>query len=77
VPEIAWSRHRKIDVPALFVTSASSAFSGHGDAERIQRIFPRSIVAPIRETRAMPYVEENARFHEVVAAFLRRFGLAP
>ena len=77
VPEIAWSRHRRIDVPALFVTSASSAFSGHVDAERIQRIFPRSIVAPIRETRAMPYVEENAKFHEVVAAFLRRFGLVP
>lgn len=77
VPEIAWSRHRKIDVPALFVTSASSAFSGHVDAERIQRIFPRSMVAPIRETRAMPYVEENAKFHEIVAAFLQRFGLVP
>jgi len=77
VPEIAWSRHRKVDVPALFVTSASSAFSGHADAERIQRIFPRSMVAPIRETKAMPYVEENAKFHEVVAAFLQRFGLVP
>ncbi len=77
VPEIAWSRHRKVDVPALFLTSASSAFSGHVDAERIQRIFPRSMVAPIRETRAMPYVEENAKFHEVVAAFLQRFGLVP
>ncbi len=77
VPEIAWSRHRKIDVPALFVTSASSPFSGHVDAERIQRIFPRSLVAPIRETKAMPYVEENAKFHEVVAAFLQRFGLVP
>jgi pimeloyl-ACP methyl ester carboxylesterase len=76
VPEISWSRHRKLDVPALFVSSASSPFSCHGDAERIQRIFPRSMVAPIRETKAMPFVEENEKFHEVVAAFLARFGLA-
>jgi pimeloyl-ACP methyl ester carboxylesterase len=76
VPEISWSRHRKVDVPALFLYSASSPFSGHVDAERIQRIFPRSMVAPIGETKAMPYVEENAKFHEVLAAFLRRFGLA-
>jgi hypothetical protein len=77
VPEISWSRHRKVEVPALFVSSASSPFSGHVDAQRIQLIFPRSMVAPIRETRAMPYVEENAKFHEVVAAFLQRFGLVP
>ncbi len=77
VPEISWSRHRQVEVPALFVTSASSAFSGHQDAERIQRIFPRSMVAPIRETKAMPYVEENAKFHEVLATFLQRFGLVP
>jgi pimeloyl-ACP methyl ester carboxylesterase len=76
VPEISWSRHRKLDVPALFLSSASSPFSGHADAERIQRIFPRSMVAPIRETRAMPFVEENAKFHDVVAAFLARFGLS-
>jgi len=76
VPEIKWSRHRQVDVPALFLYSASSPFSGHIDAERIQRIFPRSMVAPIRETKAMPYVEENPKFHEVVAAFLQRFGLA-
>ncbi|HEX5137579.1 MAG TPA: alpha/beta fold hydrolase [Planctomycetota bacterium] len=75
VPDISWSRHKRIDVPALFLSSASSPFSGHADAERIQRLFPRSMVAPIRETRAMPYVEENAKFHEVVAAFLERFGL--
>ncbi|MFI5402623.1 MAG: alpha/beta fold hydrolase, partial [Planctomycetota bacterium] len=77
VPEIAWSRHRKIDVPALFVTSGSSAFSGHNDAERIQRLFPRSMVAPIQGTLAMPYAEENGKFHEVVAAFLRKYGLVP
>ncbi|MCK6460405.1 MAG: alpha/beta hydrolase [Planctomycetes bacterium] len=76
VPEISWSRHRKLDVPALFLSSASSPFSGHVDAERIQGIFPRSMVAPVRETRAMPFVEENAKFHEIVAAFLARFGLA-
>jgi len=75
VPEISWSRHREVDVPALFVYSASSPFSGHVDAERIQRIFPRSMVAPIRETKAMPFIEENAKFHEVIAAFLERFGL--
>jgi pimeloyl-ACP methyl ester carboxylesterase len=77
VPDISWSRHRKVDVPALFLYSASSAFSGHPEADRIQGIFPRSMVAPIREVKGMPYVEENAKFHEVVAAFLQRFGLAP
>lgn len=77
VPDISWSRHRKVDVPALFLYSASSAFSGHPEADRIQKIFPRSMVAPIREVKGMPYVEENAKFHEVVAAFLRRFGLLP
>jgi len=75
VPEISWSREGRLDVPALFLSSASSPFSGHVDAERIQRIFPRSMVAPIRETKAMPFVEENAKFHEVLAAFLARFGL--
>jgi pimeloyl-ACP methyl ester carboxylesterase len=74
VPDISWSRHRKVEVPALFLYSASSAFSGHPEADRIQRIFLRSMVAPIREVRAMPYVEENAKFHEVLAAFLQRFG---
>jgi hypothetical protein len=34
------------------------------------------MVAPIRETKAMPFVEENAKFHEVIAAFLARYGLA-
>jgi pimeloyl-ACP methyl ester carboxylesterase len=76
VPEISWSRHHQLDVPALFVFSASNPMSGHVDAERIQRIFPRSMVAPIRETRGMPFVEENAKFHEVIVAFLERFGLS-
>jgi pimeloyl-ACP methyl ester carboxylesterase len=77
VPDISWSRHKKVDVPALFLYSASSGFSGHPEADRIQRIFPRSMVAPIREVKAMPYIEENAKFHEVVAVFLQRFGLGP
>jgi pimeloyl-ACP methyl ester carboxylesterase len=76
VPEISWSRHRKVELPALFLYSAASPFSGHVDAERIQRVFPRSLVAPIAEARALPYVEENGKFHEIVAAFLRRFALA-
>ena len=33
--------------------------------------------APIREVKGMPYVEENVKFHEVVAAFLQRYGLGP
>jgi pimeloyl-ACP methyl ester carboxylesterase len=72
VPEIQWSRHRRLAVPALFVYSGSSAFSGHGDAERIQRHFPNSLVAPIHGARGMPYVEENEAFHRVVDRFLDR-----
>jgi pimeloyl-ACP methyl ester carboxylesterase len=76
VPEISWSRHRQVNLPALFLFSAASPFSGHVDAERIQRIFPRSLVAPIAAARALPYVEESAKVHEVIAAFLKRFDLA-
>jgi len=76
VPEIQWSRHRKIDLPALFLYSAGSAFSGHRDAERIQRHFPNSLVAPLKEARGMPFVEENEKFFEVIAHFLTRYGLS-
>ncbi|MHC4547288.1 MAG: alpha/beta fold hydrolase [Planctomycetota bacterium] len=76
VPEIRWRRHRTVEIPALFFYGAASAFSGHGDADRIQRHFPRSIVAPIRGSRGLPFVEENPKFHAVLNAFLRRYALA-
>jgi len=75
VPDIKWSRHREIDVPALFLYSANSAFSGHHEADRIQRHFPRSLVAPIDECRGLPFVERNEKFHRVLNAFLERFDL--
>ncbi|MHC5053043.1 MAG: alpha/beta fold hydrolase, partial [Planctomycetota bacterium] len=43
VPEIKWRRHREIAIPSLFFYSAAGAFSGHRDADRIQRHFTRSI----------------------------------
>lgn len=75
VPEIAWRRHRQVAIPSLFLYSAAGAFSGHRDADRIQRHFTRSLVAPVSEARGMPFVEENPKFHAVVRAFLARFGL--
>lgn len=75
VPDIKWSRHRRIDVPALFLYSGASAFSGHREAERIQKNFPRSMVAPIRDSRGIPYIEDNAAVHRVIEAFLKRFKL--
>ncbi|MHC4819189.1 MAG: alpha/beta fold hydrolase, partial [Planctomycetota bacterium] len=74
VPEIKWARHREVAVPSLFFYSAAGAFSGHRDADRIQRHFTRSIVAPVSQARGMPFVEENPKFHEVIHAFLVRFG---
>ncbi len=75
VPDISWSRHRTLDVPSLFMYSAASAFSGHREAGRIGRHFPRSLVAPIAEAAGMPYMEHNQKFTEVVTAFLRRYAL--
>jgi pimeloyl-ACP methyl ester carboxylesterase len=74
VPDISWSRHRRIDLPAVFVYSAASAFSGHRDAGRIQRHFPNSLVAPINEARGMPFVEENTAFHRVLAHWFDKLG---
>jgi pimeloyl-ACP methyl ester carboxylesterase len=76
VPEIKWGRRAELDVPALFLYSGASSFSGHRDADRIRNHFPRSLVAPVRHARAMPYVETNASFHEIVDVFLKRFDLA-
>lgn len=73
VPEIAWRRHKQIAIPSLFFYSAAGAFSGHRDAQRIQRHFTRSLVAPISQARGMPFVEENPKFHEVLHAYLVRF----
>ncbi|MHC4135730.1 MAG: alpha/beta fold hydrolase [Planctomycetota bacterium] len=75
VPEIKWRRHKEVAIPSLFFYSAASAFSGHRDADRIQRHFTRSIVAPVSQARGMPFVEENPKFHEVIQAFLARFDL--
>jgi hypothetical protein len=33
------------------------------------------MVAPVLETRARPFVERNAKFHEIVEVFLRRRNL--
>ena len=65
----------RIETPALWIYSAGSAASGHVDAARIGKHFPNSMVAPVLETRARPFVEENAKFHEIVEAFLRRSKL--
>ena len=75
VPEIRWRRHRKVEIPALFFYSAASAFSGHRDANRIQRHFTRSLVAPINGSRGMPFVEQNEKFHAIISAFFERFEL--
>ena len=75
VPDIRWSRHRKIDVPALFLYSGVSAFSGHRHADRIRRHFPQSLVAPIKEVSGAPYIERNEDFHRIVRAWLKRFDL--
>lgn len=76
VPDIAWSRNRRVDVPALFFYSAASAFSAHHDADRIREHFPRSLVAPLGEAAGLPYVETQEEFHRVLRHFLARFGLA-
>ena len=75
VPDIAWSKRARLDVPALFLYSGHSGFAGQADAERISKHFPRSLVAPIKEVRAMPYVEKNELFHAVITDWLRRYKL--
>ncbi len=75
VPDIAWARHRKVDVPALFLYSGVSGFSGHRHADRIQRHFRRSLVAPIKECYNAPYIERNLDFHRVVRTWLKKFEL--
>jgi pimeloyl-ACP methyl ester carboxylesterase len=73
VPDIRFAGRTRIETPSLFVYSAASPFSGHGDAERIAKHFPRSLVAPIAEARGMPFVEWNDAFFRVVEAFFERF----
>jgi len=75
VPDIRWSRHRELDVPSLFVYSGASAFSGHPEAGRIGRHFPKSLVAPIAEARGMPYLAHNEKLISIVVTFLERSGL--
>jgi len=72
VPEIAWARHKTLEIPALFLYSAASVFSGHRDADRIRDHFPNSLVAPLKETRGLPYVERNPDFFRVIDAFFAR-----
>jgi len=75
VPEIRWGKKARIDVPALFVYSAASAFSGHPEMMRIQRHFPRAMVTPLKGARGLAYVEDNDTFFEVVEAFLEKYEL--
>ncbi len=75
VPEIKWRKRARLDVPTIFFYSASSAFSRHMDANRIQKHFPRSLVAPLKNARGLPWVEENKKLHAVVADWLKRFDL--
>jgi len=74
VPEIAYGGRTTIDVPTLFLYSAGTPMSGHVDRERIERHFPRSMIAPILESRGLPFVEEPDAFHRIAGAFLDRFA---
>ncbi|MGH7163809.1 MAG: hypothetical protein ACREID_10030, partial [Planctomycetota bacterium] len=76
VPPIRFAGRTTLELPALFVYSAGTPFSGHFDFERISRHFPRSMVAPIAEARGMPFVEANGKFHRVLESFAARFQLA-
>ncbi len=75
VPDLVWGKRAKLDLPALFLYSAGSPFSGHPDMMRIGEHFPRSLVAPLKEARARPFIEANGKFHEVIHAFLEKFAL--
>jgi len=75
VPDLSWKRHVTLETPALWVYSASSAFSGHVDADRIQRHFPHGMVAPIAGAQGLPWIESNGKFHEILTTFLRRENL--
>jgi pimeloyl-ACP methyl ester carboxylesterase len=73
VPDLSWKGRQQIDVPALFVYSGATPFSGHVDGMRIRKHFPQSMVAPLSDSRAKPYIEDNERFHEVLSTFLAKF----
>jgi len=73
VPPIQFRGRVRIETPALFVYSAASPFSGHVDAERIGRHFPQSLVAPILESRGLPFLETNEEFFRILDGFLARF----
>ncbi len=75
VPEIRWRKKARIKTPALFLYSAASPFSGHPEMMRIQKHFPNAMVAPLSGARGLPFVEENAKFHEVVRTFLTKYEL--
>jgi len=72
VPDIRWGKHAVIEVPTLFCYSAASAFSGHREMMRITKHFPNAMVTPLSQARAMPFVESQEKFMEVVEAFLKK-----
>jgi pimeloyl-ACP methyl ester carboxylesterase len=76
VPDIKWSKRARLDTPTIFFYSGRSAFSGYGEAERIRKHFPRALVAPLGDAKAMPWIEENEKFHAVIADWLKRYELA-
>ena len=73
VPELKWGRRVRMEMPALFLYSPASAFSGHHEATRIGKHFPRSMVAPLRGSAGSPWIDHNDSFHEVIDHFLRRY----
>jgi len=74
VPDIAWKEDQQLDLPALFIYSAASPFSGHRHAARIRQHFPQAMLVPFRKVRAMPYVKECAAFQKAVTSFLDARG---
>ena len=75
VPPLRLDRHSRIETPALFLFPAASPMSGHPEAQRVRDSFPKSLVAPLEDTRGLSWVDRHDEFHRIVKGFVDRFGL--
>ncbi|MHC4469983.1 MAG: HEAT repeat domain-containing protein [Planctomycetota bacterium] len=75
VPHIQFSARAKFETPTLFFFGAQSRLSGFPERSRIEKHFPKRIIAPLTRSRGFPYVSEYAEFYRILEGFLSHYGL--
>ncbi|GEM_PF-2623705 len=72
VPENRISSSDRYPVPVLWTYGKKDVMTGIGDMKSARKNFPRSEFAVFDQSACMPFIEENAKFTEIVKDFLAR-----